>query len=88
MYINLSSIIFIKVTSFLDGSVIYGSSREEAEELRLFTGGLLRYLSIYLSVCLSVIYGSSREEAEELRLFTGGLLRYNNASLYLPRRDS
>ena len=48
MYINLSSIIFIKVTSFLDGSVIYGSSREEAEELRLFTGGLLRYNNAYL----------------------------------------
>ena len=30
------------MTSYLDGSVIYGSSKEESEELRLFTGGLLR----------------------------------------------
>ena len=31
-----------QVTAYLDGSVIYGSSKEESEELRLFTGGLLR----------------------------------------------
>ena len=31
-----------QVTSYLDGSAIYGSSKEESEELRLFTGGLLR----------------------------------------------
>ena len=31
-----------QVTSYLDGSPIYGSSKEESEELRLFTSGLLR----------------------------------------------
>ncbi|XP_046386027.1 uncharacterized protein LOC124155895 isoform X2 [Ischnura elegans] len=39
-----------QATSFLDGSGIYGSSRDDASELRTFHGGLLRttsYSSIY-----------------------------------------
>lgn len=31
-----------QITHYLDGSNIYGSSEEEAEEVRLFRGGLLK----------------------------------------------
>ncbi|CAG0882057.1 unnamed protein product [Darwinula stevensoni] len=68
-----------QVTSFIDGSVMYGSSREEVEELRTLKGGLLLSQVIPAGELLppdeNVL--DCRANSTDLRCFKSGDVRVN-----------
>ncbi|XP_037082057.1 peroxidase-like [Pollicipes pollicipes] len=71
-----------QITSFLDASNVYGSSDEEMNQLRLFSGGMLRYTHLrYRKPLLPPgdvnVHSECRMTSDNLHCFTAGDDRVN-----------